>query len=171
VRLTGTINPVLEMGPAKLQLGNMRAPVLATDLYTSLLYELVGSLLSSESATGMQVASVSDDGEPKQNLIEVSSTPGAMFVTISNDSLIHRFQASDPRYLFRVVSVKNGVLPAPESYGDTGRTRIVNSPRELFAATAKKHPALLVYKLDTSDLRNLKLTPVPASQIKILSTR
>ena len=171
VRLTGTVNPVLEMGPAKLQLGTVKAPVLATDLYATLLYELVGSLLSSESGTVMPVASVSDDAESKRNFIEVSSTPGAMFVTVSNESLVHRFQANDPRYLFRVLSVKNGVLPAPELFGDTGKARIVNSPKDLLRATAAKKPALLVYKLDASDLRFLKLTPVLASAFTVLPAR
>ena len=167
VRLTGTVNPVLEMGPAKLQLGTVKAPVLATNLYATLLYELVGSLLSLESGTVMPVASVSNDTESKRNFIEVKSTPGAMFITVSNGSFVHRFQADDPRYLFRVVSVKNGVLPAPQSFGDTGKTRIVNTPRELFTASKTKQPALLVYRLNSTDLRNLKLTPVPAAQLTL----
>jgi hypothetical protein len=168
LRLTGKINPVLEIGPSKVQLGTLNTPVFVSELYMSALWNSLGSNLHPGSKNRTNVLFFLDDPDQAAHHMGISAPEDSFFVTVSNEAFIlPEFSSVD--YAFRILSVKDGLLPAPFVVG--GGDVIVNTPAALFAATTKKQPAILVYKLDTSDLRNLKLTPVPASQIKVLPAR
>jgi hypothetical protein len=163
VRLTGTVNPTLEMGPAKLQLGTVSNPVLASDLYSGALFEMVDSLLTDASNAAVKIGITLGGSVPERNQMEVKASDDTMLVVVSNEYLVLP-GTQNRHYSFGVPSVKNGLVNAP--FAVMAKGSIVSTPKELVNATKNIRPAVLVYKLDTSDLRNLKLTPVPASQLK-----
>ena len=171
LRLTGIVNPVLEIGPAKLQLGTAEAPVRVTNLYASPLSQQLSSALNLELQTYSQIAYRYDDGsrEPSRQL-KVNAPDDSLYVLLVN---VRGSGQSSPQYLLQVAAVKNGLIPNPvigPNYA-TATATLVNSPKDLLRATAAKKPVLLVYKLDASDLRFLKLTPVLASAFTVLPAR
>lgn len=161
VRLTGDINPVLQIGPAKLQLGTREHPVRAAEIYASALFRLLDSRLDAGPGPAFQSAFITDGPGPSRNRVALQAPEGAYFVTLSNEDFFLPDRTGDRFYSFRIQVLQSGVLPVPFAVGAKGN--IVSSRRELVEATRTLHPALLVYRLDTSDLRNLRLTPVPAS--------
>ena len=169
VRLTGTVNPVLEIGSAKLQLGTKETPVQAVDVYTAALFEILNSELIAGAGVDMKLAAMMATDSDLRNQIGVNGPEESSYVTVSNEDFIFTSPGVTSRYLMRVMSVKNGRLSAP--FAVMAKGSIVNTPKELINATKNIRPAVLVYRLDTSDLRNLKLTPVPASQLRGLQAR
>ncbi|GMA15793.1 hypothetical protein E5F05_06425 [Deinococcus metallilatus] len=176
LQLTGLVNPVLQIGPAKLQLGTETAPVLATDLYAFPLIEELEAVLkqSAPSASPIKIAVLPESkltDHPGLRL-RVSAPDDALYVTLSNGLLTTPGSAYDA-FLLAVRRVQKGLLPVPTAHspvtGQPPQPHIVNSPAELLQATERKEAALLVYRLDPSDLRNLKLTPVPASQVHLIT--
>lgn len=172
LRLTGLENLILEIGPARLQLGTAQTPVRATDFYN---FPLIGQLsaeLTLLKGEKVEIAGTVDNSQssvPHGRKIAVSD--GKLFATLSNE---HLLQAGPPagcdcrQYSLAVRAVTNGLLPMPfpsqkEKVGQMPRA--VNTPQELFRATAQKQWAVLVYRLDASDLRRLGLTPVPPSAL------
>ncbi|ANE44423.1 hypothetical protein SU48_12360 [Deinococcus puniceus] len=160
LRLSGIDNPVLEIGPARVQLGTAATPVKATDFYLFLLLEVVETQLKNLSQTSVELAFVFDNNDPQSPKLKLGAPDQALFATISNARLVAKSNATAKEYyLLRVRAVSGGLLAAPKG-------RIVNTPAELIAATAKGQEALLVYRLNAADLRNLKLTPVPAKSLQ-----
>lgn len=169
LRLTGIINPVLEIGPAKLQLGTAEAPVRVTNLYASPLTQQLSSALNLEVQTDSQIA-WRYDGMSKRSIpqLKVKAPDDSLYVLLVN---VRGSGQSSPQYLLQVAAVKNGLLPNLVIGLNDAVAPLVNSPKDLLRATAAKKPALLVYKLDASDLRFLKLTPVSASAFTVLPAR
>jgi hypothetical protein len=166
LRLTGTTNPVLEIGSAKLQLGTPQTPVLASNIYMSTLFESLDTLIATKDA---KTVFIFDGPQSARNQITIRAPENSYVVMISNELLFTPGNETNKFYTARILNVKNGKIAAPFAVGAKGN--IVNTPGELVKATENIYPAILVYKLDTSDLRNLKLTPVPAAQIKVLPAR
>ena len=164
VRLIGTVNPTLEMGPAKLQLGTVTNPVMVSDLYSGALFEMVDSLLTDASNSAVKIGVIVGGSAPDRNQMEVKAPDNTMLVVVSNEYLVLT-GTHDRHYRFGVQSVKNGLVNAP--FAVMAKNSVVNTPKELINATKNFRPALLVYKLDASDLRNLKLTPVPAARLTL----
>lgn len=165
--LTGTVNPTLEMGPAKLQIGTSATPVLANNLYSAALADKLGSVLTSESGKNILLGYTLDETSKSRNQIETGMT-NSIFVTVSNEDFILP-NGSNKFYIFNIQNVNSGLLNAP--FAVMAKGSIVNTPKELVNATKNIRPVVLVYRLDTSDLRNLKLTPVPASQLRGVQAR
>ena len=91
------------------------------------------------------------------------------YVSLSNELFItHTEIEGGPYYLERTGVMHSGMVPL---FDHTKQMEVVDTPTQLISATSQNETAMLVYRLDTSDLRNLKLTPVPASQLKILPAR
>ncbi|WP_424950789.1 hypothetical protein [Deinococcus sp.] len=162
VRLTGTLNPTLEMGPAKLQLGTAPTPVLASDLYSGAVFEMVSSLLSSVPGSKVKLATASTASVPGQNMIEARAPENSVLIVVSNDYLVLP-GTQDRHYRFSVQNVKDGLIVSP--FASKIKGSAVATPKELVDVTKNIRPAILVYRLDTSDLRTLKLTPVPTPQL------
>lgn len=89
-------------------------------------------------------------------------------MTVSNEEFILP-NGSNKFYIFNIQNVNSGLLNAP--FAVMAKGSIVNTPKELVNATKNIRPVVLVYRLDTSDLRNLKLTPAPASQLRGVQAR
>lgn len=177
LRLDGLINPVLQIGPAKLQLGTPSNPVSATDIYAFPVLEDLQDLLKEAAPPDLPVnlSVVTDEGEafssPPQ-FLKVAAPEGSLYVTVSNELLTLRQSPPGCRcdsFLLSVRHVQDGRLPGTVMYSGTAQHfRIVGTPAELMTATERQEAAFLVYKLDPGDLRNLKLTPVPAAQVRLM---
>jgi len=175
IRLSGIDNPTLVIGPARLQLGTSATPVRATDLYAFPLVVKLTDELKPMLRDPLQIAYIPEGQEagPAQHHLEMPAVQNALYVTLSNAEILRKRSGADCcgsslPYLLRVRTVKNGLLPAPLAEGaQTSFARLVSTPAQLFQATAREERAVLVYRLNATDLRNLKLTPVPAAQLRI----
>ncbi|MBB5236105.1 hypothetical protein [Deinococcus budaensis] len=178
LRLEGLVNPVLQLGPAKLQLGTPSTPVLATDIYAFPVLEDLEYLLKEVAPHDLPVrfAVLPENKDylgPVQAL-NLSAPDGTLYALVSNELLT--LQQPLPNcvcdwFSLSVRRVQNERIQVPNRSGSTREFRIVSSPAELLTATQRKEAALLVYRLDPSDLRNLKLTPVPAGQVRLTPSR
>lgn len=178
LRITGLQNPVLSVGPARLQLGSSASPLLAVNLYLPALLDRLEPELprlkgQAYAAVGLALAAPNDpDGATP---LHVNTPDDTLYGLLSNaDFTRPRCQCADdqrePRYSLSVHAARGGLLPAPLTSGrDTAAPKLVNSLPELFQATEQGQRALLVYRLNAADLRHLTYTPVPASQLKIQS--
>jgi hypothetical protein len=164
LKLTGIVNPVLEIGSAKLQLGTVNASVHTADIYTNMIMEKSRTDLMKGTPSYIQVYGVYG-GDRSPQPLNINAADGSFY------TLIFNWKGAQDKYYVRVDAVHSGQILNPVIGLNNETAPLVSTPEELLAATTKKQPALLVYKLDTSDLRNLKLTPVPASQIKVLPAR
>lgn len=174
LQLRGVENPVLTIGNVKIQLGTAATPLLASDLYAPLVADDLTRLLQLAAGSSQSVRlAMLEDLKLGSQLLQVKDQDGAFYVTVSNENFLaeektcncdadaksHRF------YTAGVTSVQDGGFGGPPSTV-AGLPRLVSTPVELFKATEQKQPAFLVYKLDTSDLRQLHYTPVPAAQLR-----
>lgn len=171
LKLNGLVNPVLQIGPAKLQLGTEAAPIKATDLYAfPLIEELEARLKQASNVPRISVFPEDwlDDFNPH---LRVPAPDGTVYAMLSNEwSVYHPAPLSSYAiFTLAIRSVQGGTVPVP-SQTPSSRSpqlpRVVNTPAELLEATEHKEVALLVYQLNPSDLRNLKLTPVSAAQVR-----
>lgn len=176
LKLTGLDNPVLSIGPAKLQLGTPATPIRATDLYLPLMEEELGQPLQLAAGFSQSVRlAMLEDLKLGNNRAAVSGGDGALYVTLDNSDFLPEKKAcggcnevarTERFYTIAVRTVQGGKIAIPPRT-IYGQARPLSSPQELFQAAAKRQAAFLTYKLDASDLRHLKLTPVPAAQVKL----
>ncbi len=170
LRLIGQVNPVLEVGPARLQLGTAEYPVDVINIYSEILVGVLGNeILNSQIGNHIGWES-NPSAQPSVQRTDTSLEDG-LYVSLSNELFIRPTEAvaiSGPYYLERTGVMRSGTVPLSDP---AVQIAVVDTSDQLSAATSQKKMAVLVYKLDTSDLRNLKLTPVPASQIKVLPAR
>ena len=170
LRLIGQINPVLEVGPAKLRLGTAEHPVDVINIYTEILIGvLVNKILNSQIGNHIGWES-NPSAQPSVQRTDTSLEDG-LYVSLSNELFIKPSEAvkiSGPYYLERTGVMQSGAVPLSDP---ATHIEVVDTPDQLSVATSQKKTAMLVYRLDTSDLRDLKLTPVPASQLNGLQAR
>ncbi|MBZ9714823.1 permease prefix domain 1-containing protein [Deinococcus multiflagellatus] len=168
MHLTGLRNPVLTVGPAKLQLGSPETPVLATDLYARVMYDLLAPHLPGQPGTTLAVTPATLTPDPAGHHLRVQAPDGNLYATLSNAWLVQPSAASPRLYSLAVSSVEHGLLPAPLAQGqDIGFERVVSTLPELLFATQQGQRALLVYRLSGTDLHELTFTPVPAAQLRV----
>ncbi|GBF05782.1 hypothetical protein DAERI_060042 [Deinococcus aerius] len=175
IRLQGIDNPLLQIGPAHLQLGTTATPVRATDMYAFSLAVKLTDELKPMLRDPLQIAYVPEGQEagPAQHYLEIAAPQNTLYAILNNEEILRKRAGasccgSSLPYLLRVRTVKKGLLPAPLAEGaQTSFARLVSTPAQLFQATARKERAVLVYRLDPTDLRNLKLIPIPAAQLRI----
>lgn len=178
LQISGLRNPVLSVGPARLQLGTPEAPVLATNLYASTLLDRLESGLpriknrmnQTVAAAFIELESLSAPDSSHQ--LRVNTPDGTLYGLLSNADFTRPMAAGGRKHLYSlgVRAVQGGLIPAPLTYGRNATPpRLVSSLPELLQATEKGQRALLVYRLQAADLHNLIYTPVPASQIKVQS--
>lgn len=173
-RLSGTVNPVLTIGSVKVQLGTKETPLATGDLLAPLLQrqllaELEKAVPSQVTNTAQQVRLAwfeSGNGTSHPDML-VAAPENTMYATVSNGD----FLAPDKNccgiterfYTLGVAPVRQGKLPQPIGVGQDGKVlspRIVRTPQELVQASTKRQHAALLYRLDTSDLRNIRYLPV-----------
>jgi len=162
VRLIGQVNPVLELGKTKIQLGTSAAPVLATDLYAGALSDLLHTQPLSVADKPLRIEYGFDVPGQVRSQIGIDVPDGTLFMVISNAALTAPKPSTDAVYTFRIRVAQGGRIATPFAIGS-----LVHSTSGLVQATTRRQPTLLVYRFDTRDLRTPKLTPVPPSNLKL----
>lgn len=162
LHLDGLTNPVLRVGDVKLQLGTQAAPIKATDLLTSALM----SERRTNSALPLPIT-LAMPGEPKPGgtrlpRLAVNGEDGKLYAVLQNSSRLRGGEMD----LLSVRSLSGGELNVV-LYGQSAPL-IVASVEAMDAATAQGKEAMIVYGLDASDLRSLKLTVLTPAQVKVV---
>jgi len=169
VRLIGEVNPLLEIGAARLQLGTPEAPVLAMDLYAAALADQLHS--NPLSVLGKPITvdwGGMEDPASARTRIAVNAPDDVLFVLVTNEWLIGTPSPGGPGYLFRVLRARRGQLAT--SYQVKKQQGLVDTVSDLVNATEQRQKAMLLYRLDPRDLREVKLIPVPGSQLTLQPT-
>lgn len=164
VWLIGTVNPVVEVGATRLQLGTPAAPVSTTDLYAAALMETLHTQPLSEAGKDLDVLWALDTVAAAQRWphLPVNAPDGTLFLVVSNERLIVPKMDANAAYLFRIQNTQGGQLPTAFSVQAPGHR--VRSLSALIQATTRRQPAFVVYSFDPSDVRQLKLTLLAADQ-------
>lgn len=176
IRVSGLQNPVLTVGQAKLQLGVSEPPLLATDLYGVILLDRLEPLLPEFKTSPRAAIGVFPDSLKAPNKLDqlrVNTPDGTLYGLLGNADLVRPSCqcADDGReslYGLSVRAVQGGLLPAPLTYGPgSAPAKLVGSLPELLQATEDGQRALLVYRIDATDLHHLTYTPVPTAQLRV----
>jgi len=164
VRLIGRVNPVVEVGATRLQLGTQAAPVSATDLYAAALMETLHTQPLTVAGKNLNLSWALDTVAAAQRWpkLPMEAPDGALFLVVSNERLIVPKVDFYAAYLFRIQETQGGRLPTAFSVQSQGRR--VSSLPDLVEATARRQPAFVVYRFDPSDVRHLKLSLLPTIQ-------
>lgn len=163
LHLNGLTNPVLSVGQVNLQLGTPAAPVKTTDLLTFALLD--ERRTNSALPLPVTLAAFLKSGplNPRSAQLALRGQDGELYAVVQNTIRLN----GDEFDALSVHSLRRGKLDLTLS--SPAAPLMVNSMEDMDAATAQGREAVLVYKLDATDLRDMKLTPVPASQIKVQS--
>jgi len=164
VQLTGDVNPVLDFGPAHIQLGTVNAPVRRADLLVGDVYALLSSSVLTATGDSSEFVWNQVPSAAETHRLMVQVPPGTLVVTVSNQQYVGE-DPQPPFYLFRLQVADQGQVPV--SFPNQRTVQPVTTLQAFVTATRQRQPALLVYRLDPSDLRTPKLAPAPASSLKL----
>lgn len=162
LRLSGLTNPVLHVGEAKLQLGAGEVPVRTTDLLTAALIDQRRGDSLYPLPVVLLFVSESNLFDPATPRLAVPGQDGDLFAVVQN---ILRVNGGERDTLW-VRARQGGTIQFTDELGV--KPSIVTSLKALDAATDRKQKAALVYKLDASNLQDLKLTPPNPAQVKVV---
>ncbi|WP_221090117.1 hypothetical protein [Deinococcus aquaedulcis] len=170
--LSGLRNPTLTVGPARLQLGTDQHPVLLTDLLGPTVLDQLSPLFPQARGQlypALTATPSATDHRKVQPQVQVKAADGTLYAAISNVLFLHKPQSpTPPLYVLSIQALHGGRFTTASIYeSPESATRLVDTVRELLAATARGERALLVYRLDGSDLHRLTLTPMPAAQLRM----
>lgn len=168
LKLTGLENPVLQVGQAKVQLGNRETPINSAPLYAMLSVNHFLPLFNRLSAQEVRFMTVLDpEGQEKMlGNTRLNVPNNTLYVLLSNENFTRTKTYMEMDYVLRLNSVQNGRLTIPLRDTEGHPAQIVNTPQELLTASTRKQYALLIYRLDATALRNLNFTPVEATEFR-----
>ncbi|GGO29695.1 permease prefix domain 1-containing protein [Deinococcus humi] len=161
LHLNGLTNPVLSVGQVNLQLGSPAAPVQATDLLAFALLDerrVNSALPLPVTLSVLNQSSLPVSHSPR---LTIKGQDGELFAVLQNSARLRGGEVD----LLSVQSLSRSGLDV--LLDRSRRPLIVGSVAAMDAATAQGKEAVIVYRLNASDLRDLKLTLVPASQIEV----
>lgn len=174
VRLTGLMNPTLEIGPTRMQLGTKDQPVYSTNLYSFIVWNEISRELQFAAPDPSEMRNMvyfSDSGRPSSLApslsFPVSGTEGTIYAVVYG-----RTSQDGKAPSFALRAAVGGQVSFPLSWSGDQQPpvpRVVKTLPEFFQARSKEQPVALLYRVDTSDLRNLKLTPVPPVQGRLIT--
>ena len=166
--LSGAINPVLTLGPVRVQLGTPDAPVQTPQLYSDLVASWLSDHWPSSSTHTLPFWWIPNQVTPKDLRVPLNAPEGTLYVTVSNlDFLQHAEGFPTAAYGVAVNVVEQGRLPIPGlGQNFSAPVRAVGSLAELLAATHRYQLAVLIFRLNAADLRSLDLVPVPPTQLQ-----
>ncbi|WP_216322578.1 permease prefix domain 1-containing protein [Deinococcus aestuarii] len=173
VRLEGILNPTLELGSVRLKLGTPSAPLYAADLYAVRTLGLLTPELAPAVPRGVPLdisisgATFDAAGWPQ---LQIRDGDQHFFAMVDNaNCLLYGPGPACGGFLLRVRAAQAGqlsVVPFTDDRGGVLRTpRVVNSVEEFAAATQHRQPALLIWQLDTRELKQLRVIPVTPSRV------
>ena len=170
--ISGLVNPTLSFGPARIQLGTPATPVLASNVYLSLVFDQVITPLNAATGKSNPLVMISEEGStPVQRYAVALNAPdGTLYGLLSNEDLLtpcHCPQDVNPMYSLRVRSTQGGQIPIEHGQTATRPVAVTTLP-ELVQATRRGRHAVLAYRLNGRNLRHLTLTPVPAAHVRVV---
>lgn len=173
VRLEGTLNPTLDLGGVRLRLGTPTAPLHAADLYAVravrlLTPELAPAVPGGHPLNIAMIGAIFDEADWPR--LRVRDSTGHFLAMVDNTNcLVYGPGPQCGNFALRVRAAQGEqVLVAPywDGRSATGRVpRVVDSVVAFKQATQRREPALLLWQLDTRDLKKLQLKPVPSARV------
>ncbi|BDP43205.1 hypothetical protein DAETH_31740 [Deinococcus aetherius] len=174
LRLVGLDNPTLQVGPAQLKIGTESNPVRATDLYALPIINDLEAKLGSLSKHRATLGIAFEDSlvySPADKALRVGGPDGSLYAVVTNEPVFTPLGAP-VNYVLRVRATRDGLIPLEQSaFCNAQRpcnSRVVSTAQELLNATERREAAALVYSVDSADLHDLNLTPLPASRVRLI---
>jgi hypothetical protein len=167
LRLMGTQNPTLRVGPATLRLGTPAAPVRASDVYTAALVRLLELKIGQSLSIRMSTTTVSSPSYRYRT----AGPDGTSYAVLDNQDFVCNCLETDaaPLYRVSVQDAQGGQLSSGVRItGSRGAPVVVSTWAQLQAASQASRRALLVYRLNSADLRQVIDQPVPATQLSLI---
>ncbi|MBB6016672.1 permease prefix domain 1-containing protein [Deinococcus radiopugnans] len=163
LHLNGLTNPVLSVGPVNLQLGTPAAPVKTVDLLAFALLDERRTNSDLPLPVTLSVLTRASARDSHSCQLAIAGQDGELYAVVQNTLRLNGIESD----ALSVHSLGRGRLDLMLS--NPAAPRLVHSVEDMDAATAQGQEAVLVYRLDASDLRDMKLTLVPAVQLKVQS--
>lgn len=162
VALSGLENPVLQIGPARLQLGTAATPLHVAELLSDEVYWLVRERLTTRWA-----GPVGDLPLITNPQLDGAADYQALQYRVPQDGLYAVVGTVDGRLGLTVFGAPGGVLSLPTC--PCADLRVVSTERDLEARRRYRQPGMLVYRVTTGDLRALTLTPLPPREVTLVT--
>lgn len=162
VKLTGTVNPTLTLGDIELQLGTSRAPVDAADLYVGGALGVVtpelGRMLPPGKDWDLAISGAAFD-RPNAPTLQVPRTQDGVYVLVDNLDCLARGNGTCGQYTVRVRTSRNSHLPL-RAWTDGLAPQLAPTPEAFMEDSRAGQPAVLVWQLDTQNLKRLAIHPI-----------
>lgn len=159
LQLKGTRNPTLIIGSMKAQLGTEPRPVQGIDLLGGLVAQDLERLLRQQHQTQLHFSGVAwTDWSNVGNPLAVAERGEALYGVLSSSPGCGCAddQNQDSFLTLSLHQAQQGQIKLP-----LNPLNRVNNVQELAQARARGHGAYLLYRVDASDLRNVKFAVVP----------
>lgn len=172
IHLTGFKNPILTIGPARMQLGTEAQPIYSSNLYSFVVWNDISrelQLTAPDPSELRDMALFTENGRTLSPALSfpTSGADGTVYALIYGQTSTDR---SAPGFALRAAQGGQVVFPTIWWSGAQPTIpRVVKTLREFFEARSKGQPVALLYRVDTSDLRNLKLTLLPPVQAHLIT--
>ena len=161
LHLNGLRNPILQIGTAKIQLGTADVPLLTTNLVGGII--LRGSNFNLPRPPELVYGLDSPRLPAAKMRLAVPGQDGDLYAVIQN---FERVKGRSAEWLM-VRARQDGAIPiAVTTVSPT--PRVVTTLAQLNASTARRENALMVYRVNATDLRNVSFAQLPAEQLHLL---
>lgn len=166
VKVSGTVNPSLTLGAVTIRLGTATQPVDAADLYMKGALRAVTPVLAAALPTGvpLDLSIIGATFDPPSGPgVLVGGDADQVYALIDNLGCLHQGSGACGSYALRVRTARAGRL-AVHRDADGRLPAVAQTPEAFVAASRAGRPALLIWRLGTTDLRHLTLSPVSPVQ-------
>ncbi|MCD0158447.1 MULTISPECIES: permease prefix domain 1-containing protein [unclassified Deinococcus] len=164
---TGLTNPVLTIGAARIPIGTAQAPVRTVDLIANGLTGARRTDTSLPIPVNVLPQSTRQPADPAAPQLAVPGKDGEVFAVVQNILRINEDRRGvDAPEMLWVRARQDGRIAFTDEL--TPNIRLVNSQAELDQATAQGVKAAVVYRVNTANLQRPVLTPVPATQVRVV---
>ena len=165
--LSGTVNPILTLGPVRVQLGTPEASVQSPQLYSLLVANWLSDHWPTSSGGTFPFQWLPNQVRPQDLRVGLNAPEGSVYVTVSNLDFLQQPAGVPAAYGVAVNAAEQGRLPIPGLDQDLSTpVRAVGSLSDLLSATQQHQRAVLIYRINGADLRSLDLSPVPPAQLQ-----
>ena len=165
--LVGLTNPTLVVGQARIPLGSRDAPIRTVDVLAQGLLEARVNDPALPIPRGLKPVMTTFAFDPAAPQLAVPGQDGEIFAVVQNVLRINedRRGADAPETLW-VRARQGGRIAFTDEL--TPDIRLVNSQAALDQATARGVKAAVVYRVNATNLQHPVLTPVPATQVRVV---
>ncbi|MDR6221190.1 permease prefix domain 1-containing protein [Deinococcus soli (ex Cha et al. 2016)] len=166
--LTGLTNPVLTIGAARIPVGTAQAPVRTVDILGAGLADARRTDTSLPLPVNVMPIDSTFAFDPAAPQLAVPGTDGEVFAVVQNIRRLNQkaFNGGDQSETLWVRARQNGRIAFTDEL--TPDIRLMNSQAELDQATARGVKAAVVYRVNATNLQHPVLTPVPATQVRVV---